>query len=238
MSHSGLFKLKFIGVGCSVSSICTEFLSDRRQGVVDDGAASEWIPIISGVPRWYMCSIYQRNVWTGWLFAYADDSTLLAVVRKLGDRSSVAASLNGDLARIQEWCNLWYMIMNHNKTKVFVLSRSRTLSPPHGDLVLSCVSIRASPNFDILGVKFDSKLLFELFLFNVSLRELVFWGWWKLYLSTPLCYFVAILHLFSQSLSIVLRCGGQLLNVTFCFLSAQVYSVPIRSQAWFQALSR
>ena len=35
------------------------------------------------------------------------------------------------------------------------------MSPPHGDLVLSGVSIRASPNLDILGVKFDSKLTFE-----------------------------------------------------------------------------
>ena len=41
------------------------------------------------------------------------------------------------------------------------MSRSRTASPPHGDLVLSAVSIRASPNLDILGVKFDSKLTFE-----------------------------------------------------------------------------
>ena len=52
-------------------------------------------------------------------------------------------------------------MLNHNKTKAFVVSRSRTVSPPHGDLVLSGVSIRASPNLDILGVKFDSKLTFE-----------------------------------------------------------------------------
>ena len=35
------------------------------------------------------------------------------------------------------------------------------MSPPHGDLVLSGVSILASPNLDILGVKFDSKHTFE-----------------------------------------------------------------------------
>ena len=39
------------------------------------------------------------------LFAYADDSALLADVRKLADRPAVAASLTMDLARIQEWCN-------------------------------------------------------------------------------------------------------------------------------------
>ena len=36
-----LFKLKSISVGGSVLSICTEFLSDRRQRVVVDGAASD-----------------------------------------------------------------------------------------------------------------------------------------------------------------------------------------------------
>ena len=36
-----------------------------------------------------------------------------------------------------------------------------TLSPPLGDLVLYGISIRASPNLEILGVKFDSKLTFE-----------------------------------------------------------------------------
>ena len=51
--------------------------------------------------------------------------------------------------------------LNPNKTKALVVSRSRTVSPPHGDLVLFEVSIRATPNLDILGVKFDWKLTFE-----------------------------------------------------------------------------
>ena len=42
-----------------------------------------------------------------------------------------------------------------------MVSRSRTVNPPHGDMVLSGVSICTSPNFDIHGVKFDSKLSFE-----------------------------------------------------------------------------
>ena len=53
------------------------------------------------------------------------------------------------------------MILNPNITKALVASRSRTVSPLHGDLVLSGVSIRASPNLDTLGVKFNSKLTLE-----------------------------------------------------------------------------
>ena len=52
-------------------------------------------------------------------------------------------------------------MLNPNKTKALVVSRSRTVSPPHGDLVLSGVSIRTNPNLDILGVKFDSTLTFQ-----------------------------------------------------------------------------
>ena len=52
VSHSGhLFKLKSIGVDGGVLSICTESLTDCRQKVVVDGAASEWIQTISGVPQ-------------------------------------------------------------------------------------------------------------------------------------------------------------------------------------------
>ena len=53
------------------------------------------------------------------------------------------------------------MMLNPNKTKALVVSRSKTMNPPHGDLVLSGVSISASPNLDIIGVKFDSRLTCE-----------------------------------------------------------------------------
>ena len=112
VSHSGLlFKLKSIGVGGRLLSICTEFLSDRRQTVVVDGAASKWIPIISGVRQGsVLCPIlfilYTSKIFKlveNRLFAYTDDSTLLGVVHMLADRPAVATSLNSDLARIQKW---------------------------------------------------------------------------------------------------------------------------------------
>ena len=170
VSHSRLlFKLKSTGVGCSVLSICMEFLSKCRQKVVVDGATSEWVPIVSGVPqgselcalRFILYTSEMFELVENRLYAYADDSTLLPVVRQPADRPAVAATLNKDLARIHEWCNHWCMILKPNKTKALVVSRSRTVNPPHCDLVLSGVSICPSPNLDILGVKFDSRLTFE-----------------------------------------------------------------------------
>ena len=94
-------------------------------------------------------------------YTYDDDSTLLSVVRAIANTPAVAASLNRDLAGIHEWCNHWWMTLNPNKTKALVVSRSRTVNPLHGDLVLSGVSICANPNLDILGVQFDRWLTFE-----------------------------------------------------------------------------
>ena len=50
------------------------------------------------------------------------------------------------------------MILNSNKTKALVVSRSRTVDPPQCDLILSVVSIRISPNPYFLCVEFDRKL--------------------------------------------------------------------------------
>ena len=107
MSHSGLlFKLKSIGVIGRVLSICREFLSNRRQRVVFEGASCEWIPIVSGVPQGSVLGPLLLFIYTSEMFelvenrlyAYADDSTLLPVVRQPADRPDVAASLNRDLA--------------------------------------------------------------------------------------------------------------------------------------------
>ena len=62
------------------------------------------------------------------------------------------------------------MILNPNKTKALVVSRSRTVNPPHGDLVLSGVFIQASPNLDILCAKFDSELTFEDHVLDIVFR--------------------------------------------------------------------
>ena len=106
MSHSGLlFKLKSIGAGGSVLSICREFLSNRRQRVVVDGVTSECITIVSGVTQGSVLGPLLFILYTSEMFepvenrlyAYADDSTLLAVVRKPADIPGVADSFNRDL---------------------------------------------------------------------------------------------------------------------------------------------
>ena len=92
------------------------------------------------------------------------------------------------------------MILSPNKTKPLVVSRSRTVNPPRSDLVLSWVSIRASPNHDILEVKFDSKLTFEdhvrLIVSRVSQRIGILGFLKHIFVETSVlrrCYFVFVL---------------------------------------------
>ena len=116
------------------------------------------------------------------------------------------------------------MILNLNKNKYLVISRSKTVNPLHGDLVLSGVSIRESPNLDTLGVKFDSNLIildhvcsiFSRVFLRIRILRLVK----RIYVDTYVllrCNYAFVL----QSLSIVLWCGGRLLNVIFSFTSAR-----------------
>jgi len=95
------------------------------------------------------------------LVGYADDSTLIATIRKPSDRLGVEASLQRDLLAISSWCDQWCMKLNPNKTKSLVISRSRTVMPPHSQLWLNGVPINECSSLEILGVKFDAKLTFE-----------------------------------------------------------------------------
>ena len=81
-----------------------------------------------------------------------------------------------------------------------VVSRSRTVSPPHGDMVVSWVSILASPNLDILSVKFHMKFIFEDhvsgIVYNVSQRIGILRLTKRIFTDTSvllLCYFEFVL---------------------------------------------
>ena len=107
------------------------------------------------------------------------------------------------------------------KTKALVISRSGTVNLPDSDLILYGVFIRARPNLDILGVKFDSKVTFKDHMrgivSGIGILRLV-----KHVLWIPLRYFVAIINLSSHSLINVLRCGGLVMNVTVCLMFSGV----------------
>ena len=116
VNHLGIpYKLCSVGIGGSVMSILTEFLSNRSQQVMVDGCRSKLVNVVSGVLQGSVLGMLLFLLYTSELFSilenkligYADDFTLTAVVPSPGVRVAVAESLICDLYRVSEWCDLW-----------------------------------------------------------------------------------------------------------------------------------
>ena len=144
-NHQGIpNRLCSVGIGDSVLSTLTPFLSNRSQYVMVDGSQSKLADVVSGVPQGSVLGPLLILLYTSELFSfmenkligYADDSTLLAVVPSEGIRVTVAESLIRDLGRISEWCDLWGMKLNASKTKTMIVSRSRTMHPQSPPLTI------------------------------------------------------------------------------------------------------
>ena len=170
VNHVGLLhKLQAAGVGGSLLVVIRNFLSDRTQSVVVDGARSVAVQVVSGVPQGsvigpLLFSLYTRDLSVNLanvLVGYADDSTLVAHVPRPSARAAVVASLNRDLESISAWCDRWGMEVNPGKTKALIISRSRTIYPVFPGLVLNGVPVDVVPEMKLLGIILDSKLTFE-----------------------------------------------------------------------------
>ena len=101
-----------MGIGASVFSILTQFLSNRLQHDMVYGCRSKLVDFVSGVPQGSVLFPLLFLLYASELFpnlenkqiGYADDSTLMAVVPSSGVRITVAESLVRDLGRVREWC--------------------------------------------------------------------------------------------------------------------------------------
>ena len=157
------------------------------------------------------------------LYAYSDDSALQAVVRK----PAVAACFNRDWARIQARIH-WCMVLNPNKTKALVVSRSRDYEPYPWDLVLSGVQfVLAQPRHSWCEVLQQTHLRRSCGFYCLPwISNNWYFEVGEACLCGYLCCFVVTMHLFSQSLSIVLWCRSLLMSVIFCFSSARCIRWP------------
>ena len=78
-------------------------------------------------------------------------TTFMAAVPSPGIRVTVAESLNSDLGRVREWCNLWGMKLNVSKTKTMIVSRSHTICLQSPLLTIGRTVLKESDDPDILG---------------------------------------------------------------------------------------
>ena len=169
VNHQGILcSLSSVGIGGSVLSVLTQFLSNRSQFVLVDGCRSKLVNVVLGVPQGSVLGPLLFLLYTSELFSilenkligYADDSTLMAVAPSPGARVILAESLNHDLVRVHAWCDLWGMKLNASKSKTMIVSRSRTMHPQSTPLTIDGTVLKESDDLHILRVTFDSKLTF------------------------------------------------------------------------------
>ena len=113
VNHGGLvFKLREAGVGGMILKVFQNFRPVVLRELKVDGVCSSSVDVGSGVPQGsilgpllflqYIAAL--SGLLQNELVGYTDDSSLLCRIPHPRDRSSVAASLNDDLAVINECC--------------------------------------------------------------------------------------------------------------------------------------
>ena len=126
-----LYKFCSVGIGGSVLSILTQFLSNRSQYVMVVGCRSKLVIVVSEVsqsrvfgPFLFLLYTSERfPILQNKLIGYADGSTLIAVVPSPGIRVAVAESLSLYLVKVSEWCDLLGIKLKARKTKSIMVSR-------------------------------------------------------------------------------------------------------------------
>ena len=120
-----LDKLAAAGIGGKVLAWIKAWLSGRKQRVVLNGHASDWLPVLSGVPQGSVLGPLlfvvfindidsALNLDLSTIFKFADDTKVLRVVNNDDDR----AGFQQDIDSLFAWSQEWQMLFNADKCKV------------------------------------------------------------------------------------------------------------------------
>ncbi len=118
-----MFKVKQIGIAGNVYTWIENWLNNRKQRVVINGTASDWVPVTSGVlqgsvlgPVLFIIYISDINVGSNnFIEKFADDTKIGNSVIFDRDRQS----LQYDLSKISAWSARWEIPFNVKKCHSF-----------------------------------------------------------------------------------------------------------------------
>ena len=131
-----LRKLEWYGVNSQTNTWIKSFLGDRTQSVVVEGAESDRVPVLSGVPQgsvlgpclflFYINYIAQDLTSTTRLFA--DDTMIYMTISNNTD----AEKLQEDLRKLEKWEETWMMEFHPMKCEIISITRKKSpLSFPY-----------------------------------------------------------------------------------------------------------
>lgn len=164
LDHSILMdKLNFYGLDQLAISLLSNYLTNRKQFVVYDNIHSDQQIIRTGVPQGsilgpllfliFINDISESSSLFNFI-CYADDTTLISTFEKFKNAN---VSLNTEIGKVSDWLTVNKLILNVNKTKYMIFSRSNKIIQPI-DLEIHNQSIEQVRNFNFLGLTIDEKI--------------------------------------------------------------------------------
>lgn len=158
-------KLKTFGFSGNLLNWFSSYLFNRRQRVVIDGTASDWLPVASGVPQGSILGpilflLYTNdlgsNLSQGTSIAlYADDAKIFRPILSAYD----CRMLQADLHRLENWSGLWKLSFNTAKCKILSFYRSPHFSFPY---CLNNDTLTNITEFNDLGVNVSKNFSWKL----------------------------------------------------------------------------
>ena len=143
--HDGfIFKLGQNGISGNILNLFQNYLSNRRQRVVQNGCYSDYSSIESGVPQ---CSVLgpllflvyindlERNIKSN-VKLFADETMLFSIVK---NHEISANDLKCDIDVIHQWDHQWKLEFNPDPTKqaTEVLFSCKTSRPNHPQIMFN-----------------------------------------------------------------------------------------------------
>ena len=170
--HDGLiFKLEQNGISDNLVKLIQNYLSNRKQRVVQNGSYSDYTNIKSGVPQGSVLGpllflVYindlERNIKSNAKF-FADDTMLFPIVKNPEISSN---DLNHDLDVIHQWAHQWKLEFNPDPTKqaTEVLFSCKKSCPNHPQIMFNGTVVAKMNEQKHLGLILDSSLSFKKYL--------------------------------------------------------------------------
>ena len=122
MARGSSLQVEENGISGKLLNVITDFLYQRKQGVVLNAQHSSWTNIEAGIPHGSILGplfflIYIKDLSDGLTSnpkLFADDTSLFSVIHNI---NSTANDLNSDLMKISNWAFQWKMRFNPDPNK-------------------------------------------------------------------------------------------------------------------------
>ena len=129
----------------------SSFLTTRQQGVVINGCAFDWSPVLSGVPQGSILGpllfIFDLpSVVSSPMKIFADDVAIYCPVTSTAD----CKAFQTDLDLISSWCSIWQMRLNPSKCEFLCIPNK--CSPIHHSYYLDNHLLQSVLSVKYLGV--------------------------------------------------------------------------------------